>query len=452
MRHIAFSFIFATLFLMPVCRAQSASVQPASPGAEASQTSDDALLSLLTVLSQPAEEHSNQNQMNVGFQFNELYDSNPLDLPDRPRSDEISSLNGNFGLNKKWKHTSIAGNYTGGADYYYRMQRQDQMYHEASLAQNFSFGPVTFLIGADYEFLPSSSFGFDATHQISNASLDLINPDLLPSQNIQTPPLQRTSYTGVSQLGLELGRSQLSFSGSYGQLMYEKNGIPETDQASAAAGYSFALSSRDTIGMSYQYELFRTTANPLQIIDEVATASYAHRFGKDLTLKIGAGPDLRSYNNTRAKSLEGIDPAVAANGSLDYAHRSTHLNLAYTRSTTSGQGILNGSESDQIQLSMSQGIGRGWAVGGTAGYARSASLTRVVKATGSQVVDQLFNSGFYSSSLTKKLGIFSLIFGYTLETQDSTAPVCGGGLCQNYPLHHVASVGFAFTPPAVKFR
>src|SRR5581483_3800918 len=200
------------------------------------------------------------------------------------------------------------------------------------------------------------------THQITSGSLDLINPDLLPSQNIQTPPLRRTSYTGVSQLGLEVGRSQLSFSGSYGMLQYERNGLPESDKASAAAAYSFALLSRDSIGMSYQYELFRTTANPLQIVDEVATASYAHRFGNSLTIKVGAGPDLRSYSNTQARLLQGIDPAVAANGSLDYSRRSTHLNVTYTRSTTSGQGVLQGSESDQIQLSTSQGIGRGWAV------------------------------------------------------------------------------------------
>lgn len=451
MRRIALSFVLA-VFLTAVSQTQDAPAQSADGSRQTSQSNDDALMSLLSVLSQSAEGHSNDNQMNVGFQFNELYDSNPLDLADRARSDEISSLNGNFGLNKKWKHTSVAGNYTGGADYYYRMQRQDQMYHEASAAQNFAFGPVNFLVGGDYEFLPSSSFGFDATHQITNGSLDLINPDLLPSQNIQTPPLQRTSYTGVSQLGLELGRSQLSFSGSYGQLRYEKNGIPGTDQASAAAGYSFALSSRDSIGMSYQYELFRTTANPLQIIDEVATASYAHRFGNDLTLKLGAGPDLRSYNNTRAKLLQGIDPAVAANASLDYSHHSTHLNVTYTRSTTGGEGVLQGSESDQIQLSTSQGIGRCWTVSGTAGYARSASLARIVESTGSQVVDQLFNSGFYSSALTKKLGMFSLIFAYTLQTQDSIAPVCGSGLCQNYPLHHVASIGFSFTPPAVKFH
>lgn len=452
MRRIALSFILAVLFFGSISQAQSGSTQSTATSNEASQSNGDALISLLSVLSQSAEEHNNDNQMTVGFQFNELYDSNPLDLADRTRSDEISSLNGNFGLNKKWKHTSVAGNYTGGTDYYYRMQRQDQMYHEASAAQNFMFGPVTFLLGADYEFLPSSSFGFDATHQITNGSLDLINPDLLPSQNIQTPPLRRTSYTGVSQLGLAFGRSQLTFSGSYGQLQYERNGLPETEQASAAAGYSCALSSRDSIGMSYQYELFRATGNPLQIIDEVATMSYAHRFGKDLTLKLGAGPDLRSYNNTVAKLLQGIDPAVAANGSLDYSHHTTHLNVTYTRSTTSGQGVLQGSESDQIQLALSQGIGGGWIVSGTAGYARSTSLARIAKSTGSQVVDQLFNSGFYSSTLTKKLGMFSLIFGYTLETQDSTAPVCESGLCQNYPLHHVASVGFSFTPPTVRFR
>ena len=451
MRYFVVSIILNILFFAYIAQAQSTEAQSSQPSS-GSQSSDDALMSLLTVLSQSADEHSNDNQMNVGFQFNELYDSNPLDLPTGARSDEISSLNGTFGLNKKWQHTSIAGNYTGGADYYYRMQRQDQMYHEASAAQNFSFGPVTFLVGADYEFLPSSSFGFDATHQITSGSLDLINPDLLPSQNIQTPPLRRTSYTGVSQLGLEFGRSQLSFSGSYGLLQYERNGLPETDQASAAAAYSFALSSRDSIGMSYQYELFRTTANPLQIIDEVATVSYAHRFGNSLTIKVGAGPDLRSYNNTQARLLQGIDPAVAANGSLDYSRRSTHLNVTYTRSTTSGQGVLQGSESDQIQLSTSQGIGRGWAVSGTAGYARSASLARIVKSTGSQLVDELFDSGFYSSALSKKLGMFTFIFGYTLETQDSTAPVCDSGLCQNYPLHHVASVGLSFAPPAVKFR
>jgi hypothetical protein len=54
--------------------------------------------------------------------------------------------------------------------------------------------------------------------------------------------------------------------------------------------------------------------------------------------------------------------------------------------------------------------------------------------------------------LSKKLGIFSLVLGYTLETQDSTAPVCDSGLCQNFPLHHIASVGLSFAPPAVKFR
>lgn len=453
MRNSRLSLTLVVMLLAAASHAQSTQPQSSSANNQSASANDEPLLSLLTVLSRSAEENNNENQVNLGFQFTEIYDSNPLDLSRRPRADEISSLNGSFGLNKKWTHTSVAGNYTGGADYYYRLKNQDQMYHEASAAENFTFGPVTFLLGGDYELLPASSFGFDATHQITNGSLDLINPDLLPSQNIQTPPLQRASYTGVGQLGLELGdRSQLSFSGSYGRLRYEKNGIPGTDQASAAAGYSLAISSRDRIGLAYQYELFETSGNPLEIIDQVATASYAHRFGQNLTIKLGAGPDLRTYNNTKAKLLQGVDPSVAANATLDYSHRSTHLNATYTRSTTSGQGILQGSESDQVEFAASQGIGASWAVSGSAGYARSTSLARIVRSNRNQLVGQLFHSGYYSGALTKRLGVFGLIFGYTLETQNSTAPVCAAGLCQSYPLHHVITVGLAFNPTPIKLQ
>src|SRR5690242_10543511 len=114
MRYFVVSIILNILFFASIAQAQSTEAQSSQPSS-GSQSSDDALISLLTVLSQSADEHSNDNQMNVGFQFNELYDSNPLDLPTGARSDEISSLNGTFGLNKKWQHTSIAGNYTGGA-------------------------------------------------------------------------------------------------------------------------------------------------------------------------------------------------------------------------------------------------------------------------------------------------------------------------------------------------
>ena len=454
MRTFLVSAFLVGLTVAPVLEAQSAPQSSVLPNSPTATADEDPFVSMLSMLSQSDEQRSNENRLSYGFQFTEMYDSNPLDLLSRPPADEIGSINGNAGLSKKWKHASIAGSYNGGADYYYRLKRQDQGYHEASAAQTFMFGPVTFLLGGDYELLPSSSFGFDATHQISYGSIDLINPDLLPSQSIQTPPLQRTSYTGVSQLGLQLGdRSQLSFSGSYGRLRYDKNGIPGTNQASAGAGYSFAVSSRDSIGFAYQYSLYETSGNPLQIVDQVATASYGHRFGKNFTVKFGAGPDLRMYNNTKARLLQGVDTAIAANAALDYSRRSTHLNLTYTRSTTSGQGILQGSDSDQIQLSASQGIGRGWAIGGSAGYARSTSLARVVQSSGTQLVDQLFNSGFYSENLSKKLGsMFTLAFGYTLQTQDSTAPVCSAGLCQNYPLHHVTTVTLAFAPEPIRLK
>jgi hypothetical protein len=425
--------------------AQSPSNAPAS-SQNGSPTADEILAFMAALSNSTPSEQAAPDQLAPTFRFFELYDSNPLGAVKRPNPDYISSFGGSLALAKHWQHTAITANYAGGADYYANFDGQNQAYHEFNGAESFTLGRAKFLVGGNYEFLPASSFGFDATHQISQDSYTLINPELVPDQGIQTQPLARQSYTGLGQLELKLtDRAAIDFSGSYGRLRYEKSAIPGTNQASAGAGYSYALSSRDSIGVTYQYGLYETSHEPLQVVDSVISGSYAHRFGENLVLKLGAGPDLRSYNGVRAASLQGIDPSLSANSQLDYSRGSSHLNLSYFRATVSGQGILLGSQSDEIQFAMAQNIGHGFAVNGSFGYDRSTSLAKVVQTR--NLVDQVVNSDFFSTGLSKRIGpVATLVFAYSLQNQDSSAPICTAGLCQTYPLHHVITFGFTISP------
>lgn len=434
--------------------AQSVPAAPASPSPNSDDTDD--MLSFIAALSQLSESPNGpKDQLSYTVRFSEIYDSNPLSRLKKLEADHINSFGGSLGLAKSWRHTALTANYVGGADYYAIFDKQNQMYQHFNGAESFDLGGAKLLVGGDYERLPASAFGFAATHQIVDTYYTLINPDLVPNQSIQTPLLERTSRTAIVQLGLRLSdRSSLDISGSYARLRYEKNGIAGTNQAGAGLGYSFALSSRDSVGVAYQHGIFQTSHNnPLQVMDSVVTASYAHRFTDNLVVKLGVGPDLRTYTGTKSKLLQGVDPTVSANAQLDYAVDRTHFNVGYWRSTVSGQGVLDGGDNDQIQLTASQSLGHDFELSSSFGYSRSTSLARVVQARKVVDVDNIFNSEFFSVSLNKRLaGSVSLIFGYALQNQNASAEICVSGLCQDYPAHHVFTFGFAISPKPIDLR
>src|SRR5579859_1231369 len=278
--------LVCAVLMAGVLFAQSAPATPASPSSNSDDT--DEMLSFISALSQLSDgPNGPKDQLAYTVRFAEIYDSNPLSRLKKLESDHVSSFGGSVGLAKNWQHTALTANYIGGADYYSIFDKQNQMYQHFNGAESFDWGRAKLLVGGDFERLPASAFGFAATHQISETYYTLINPDLVPNQSIQTPLLERTSRTAIVQLGLKLSdRSSLDISGSYARLRYAKNGIAGTNQAGAGLGYSFALSSRDSIGVAYQHGIFQTSHNnPVQVMDSVVTASYAHRFTDSLVVK-----------------------------------------------------------------------------------------------------------------------------------------------------------------------
>jgi hypothetical protein len=444
-----------SLFGLLVAGVLCAQSSPNSPGPTNTDSEDDELLAFIAALSQTTTNGAEaSDQVSYSFRFAEIYDSNPLEGLKNFKADKITTFGGSVGLLKNWKHTTLTANYSAGADYYARFADHNQAYHYFNGAESFTYGRARLLIGVDYQRLPASSFGFAATHQISETYYTLINPDLVPSQSIQTPLLERTSHTEIVQLGLKLsGRSSIDISGSYARLRYAKNGIAGTNQAGAGLGYSLALSPRDSVGVAYQHAIFQTTHKPVQVMDSVILGSYAHRFNPNLVMRVGVGPDLRTYTGTKSKAFQGVDAAVAATAQLDYAIDRTHLNVGYWRSTVSGQGVLDGSDNDQIQLSALQALGHRFELSSTFGYARNVSLARVLQAKKRVAVDQVFNSEFFSASLRRQLASsLFIIFSYALQAQRASAQICVSRLCQDYPAHNVFTLGVSFAPKPVELK
>src|SRR4029077_17366482 len=111
----------------------------------------------------------------------------------------------------------------------------------------------------------------------SDSVLTNVTPQIEPTQSIQTGWTERLDNTTLGEVDYSLSRrATVTLVGSYGLLHFLHSGFIDGNNSQGRAGYTYLLTHKDSIGITYDYSLMRFTGTPSRTESHLAQISFAH--------------------------------------------------------------------------------------------------------------------------------------------------------------------------------
>lgn len=191
------------------------------------------------------------------------------------------------------------------------------------------------------------------------------------------------SNSVVTELEYRRGRSAISTAAVYGTLDFLNPGFVDSNALTLFEGYRYAITRRDTISITGIYSNFRFSSSFPGVINRGAQLTYGHKVSRRVYLDAGAGP---IFSTTFLPGVGNVTTTIWSTfDSLEYRISKGSLALNYSRSPTTGSGVLLGSENDWVSLTANRQLSHETSAGLNLGYARNSSLQ---KATGGNLQSQ----------------------------------------------------------------
>lgn len=380
-----------------------------------------------------------------GFQYTNLVRSSALNQPASSSWNSTNYVVGNLSLLEAWSHSQLGINYSGGSSFSTVKTEGTSNYQRLALTQNFDWPRWQITLIDEFSYLPQSPYGFGAGTNLATPGVGGSLQPALPGLQMIYQPTQ-TIFTSIGPQYANSVNAQIAYAvssrgvfavaGSYGILRFVDPGNIDTNDSIFTAGYSYALSRKNTIGLLYRFSSFRYAGLPQAINDHIAELAYGRKITGRLALQLFAGPEMAVFRLPVNGSTNRITGAGGAN--LSYGLSRSSFTLGYNHSVNGGGGQFTGSTVDQVQAGMSFQLDRMWKTDLTFGYARNSSLEI---ASPSQLT-QAFGSWFAGGALSRPLGrTLTFAISYTADIQASSLPVCAAGTCDTNHLLHQISVG-----------
>jgi hypothetical protein len=389
------------------------------------------------------------SQITAGLQYSELFDSNFADSAGGVGWDEISTIGGHFDLTRNGAGRAFTMSYSGGGYIDPRNSGNDSTYHALTVTEAFQFRRWTLSLVDSFSYLPQSSFGFAGAGGSGSPFLNitLLNPDVLPGQGIQSGPANRFSNTAFAQVSYAASqRSAWTFGGSYGLLHFTNSGFLNSMEYDFSAGYNYLITSKDTIGVSYQFDATRFSPALASITNHTISFNYGHHISRQLALQVGAGPQLNNYVPVTGPSL-GLHVQWSASAGLSYLYGRTSTSVSFSHGVTGGAGILVGANTDTVSVGASHPIGRYSSISGSFGVSQNSSLPQV-SGPGSSYTSEYATVG-YNRGLGTQASVFA---NYSLIHQSTNVGPCLTAVCGPQFTRHQIFVGVSWNMRPVPLR
>jgi hypothetical protein len=357
------------------------------------------------------------------------------------KTDSTSLIGGGFALDQQWSRSHLIMQYYGSRILDYPDSVFDSSYHNLSFSQTITFGRWIVRLRDDLIISPQSNFGgldiAGAPLPASDAALTSVTPQLEPAQTIQTGWAERVDNTPLGEVDYSLSRrSTVTLTGSYGLLHFLHSGFIDGNNPQGRAGYTYLLTPKDSIGITYNYSLMRFVGTPSRTQSHLAQVSFAHSILARWAFQLSAGPQLFQLESFGLPSGGQWTWSVTSN--LTYHTRRTNYSLAYFREITSGSGVILGAETNGLTATISRSLTRNWVGSLNGGYARNTSLTPTQNSN--------FGYSFVGVNLGRPLGRH-LHFDLNYQHQQQKSP--GGCLVATCGLNmgrNIGSIGLEWHP------
>jgi len=343
-------------------------------------------------------------------------------------------LGANLSFLQQWSRSQLAINYSGGGFFTSSPGQDNGSYHQLAFAQSFAWRRWQLQILDQFSYLPESQFGFGGGTGLSvpgiSGSLSPSTPPIVPAV---TPNQTNFGAIGpqynnsvVSQITYQTSpRGSITVGGSYGISRFTDAGNIESNTYVGNAGYNYALTKADTIGVFYRFSSYHFLSGFPAVGDQLASFVYERKVTRRLALQLEGGPDITDRKNLLGVQVRSVSGSGGAN--LRYAFQNGSLSGSYSHGVSSGGGLLSGSTTDQVNASANKSIGRAWSVQANAGFARNRTLpdSGAAQSLG-------FNSIFAGGGISRPIGRnvdFSL--AYQARIQQTSTSACTGASCSS---------------------
>lgn len=229
----------------------------------------------------------------------------------------------------------------------------------------------------------------------------------------------------------------LGVGGSSEMLRYPNSDGLDTDTVNGNAQLAKRLDGRNTIMGKFQYSGYSYPGYTVTFTTETALFGIEHKWSRNLTSQIAAGPQWISSSDTLAVPTSTNFSALA---SIHHNLRFSSANLTYMHGTNGGSGYLLGAESDAIQGGYSHEMGPNLTLGMSGGYDRTGGLNS------NGVTNNTYGGAQVSWRLRGDLVVFA---NYTGTDQYSSSTLSSSALSQ---LTQVIGFGIGYSPRETRLK
>jgi hypothetical protein len=228
-------------------------------------------------------------------------------------------------------------------------------------------------------------------------------------------------------------RSSITGSFTYGILRFLKGGLVGNSMYGYSAGYNYQLTKIDTAGFRYAEERFSFNDSPMSVLSRAPTVVFEHRVASQLLLHVEAGPESYSL-------WSGSDPPVGRwswllDAGLESRIRKYNFASRYFHGTSSGSGVLVGSELNAIMGRVEGRISDGWSAQAETSWSRNVAI--IPKQTDfSNLTVVMAGAGIERCAFTN--GSIYLRYMYAAENRPQT---CIGTACAAGVNRHMVELG-----------
>ena len=376
-----------------------------------------------------------------GIQYSNTAGSNSSNPAVNTGWNTTSFVSGNVSLLEAWSRSVLSANYSGGGFYSTDQVQGSGQYHQLAAAYEIDQRRYQVLFVDQFSYLPQSAFGFGGTSGLASpgitgslsAPLPTLQSTYVPGQTILTAFGTRYSNASSAQLTYEVSaRGSFTIAGVHGLLRFINAGNVSSDTESLNAGYNYAITRKDTLGLSYRFSAYHFSGDPQALGDHLGQFVYGRKITGRLALQFAGGPEITTFRvpvNALKQTVSG-----SGNVSFNYAFRRTTVTLNYTHGVSSGSGVFSGANTDQINATWSRQLTPVWRGNINFAYAknRPISATRGIPSPN-------YDTWIAGAGLNRPLGrTASFSLGYQTQIQGSNVAICGSPNCgTNYTTHQV---------------
>jgi len=388
-----------------------------------------------------------------GIQYSNTVRSNSLSLAGNSGWNSTSFVSGNLSLLEALSHSSLSANYSGGGYSSTDQVQGNGQYHQLSAAYEIVQRRWQALFVDQFSYLPQSNFGFGGTSGLAfpgivgNLAVPLpgLQAAFVPGQTILTATGPRYSNASAAQLTYAVsGRGSVTVAGVHGLLRFNDSGNINSDTEILNAGYNYAITRKDTVGLAYRFSAYHYPGNPQALGDHVAQFVYGKKITGRWALMLAAGPEVTTFR----VPINGSTKRASASGSgfLNYVFPRGNITLSYTHGVSSGSGVLSGASTDQLNAIWNRKLTRVWSGSTNLGYAKNRQILSV-----SGFSSPSYDTWLAGAGLSRPLGrTASFSLAYQAQIQGANVALCSGPNCGTSSTQHQVFLTFQWhTRPLV---